>query len=143
MGGESESFVGGYWNGFKDFWGERFSFFENYTRFTKRDAPLPSWSSSDVDEFIASDPVHGPTLKTAREAATFGVTGAALGAVSTAAFAWKYSRSPHGAALSFLGGGVFGWTFGQEVANHTLQLYKLDTMAAQVKFMEWWERKSQ
>lgn len=48
-----------------------------------------------------------------------------------------------GAALSFLGGGVFGWTFGQEVANHTLQLYKLDTMAAQVKFMEWWERKSQ
>lgn len=35
-------------------------------------------------------------LKTAREAATFGVTGAALGAVSTAAFAWKYSRSPHG-----------------------------------------------
>jgi len=86
---------------------------------------------------------HPIQLKTAREAVTFGVTGAALGAVSTAAFAWKYSRSPHGAALSFLGGGVFGWTFGQEVANHTLQLYKLDTMAAQVKFMEWWERKSQ
>ncbi|CAA7059535.1 unnamed protein product [Microthlaspi erraticum] len=40
------------------------------------------------------------------------------------------------------GGGVFGWTFGQEVANHALQLYKLDTMAAQVKFMEWWEHKS-
>ncbi|KAL9305444.1 Succinate dehydrogenase subunit 6 [Arabidopsis thaliana] len=174
--GDSESFVGKNWNGLKDFWSDRLSFFENYTRFTKRDAPLPSWSSSDVEEFIASDPVHGPTvisfylslalcfgiyrycwsiiydsagtrfysaLKTAREAVTFGVTGAALGAVSTAAFAWKYSRSPHGAALSFLGGGVFGWTFGQEVANHTLQLYKLDTMAAQVKFMEWWERKSQ
>ncbi|KAL0754534.1 hypothetical protein Bca101_092202 [Brassica carinata] len=145
---------------FKGFWEERLSFLENYTRFTKRDAPLPSWSSSDVDEFIASDPVNGPTafwfserwtyvvfillkLKTAREAAAFGATGAALGAVSTAAFAWKYSKSPHGAALSFLGGGLFGWTFGQEVANHTMQLYKLDTMAAQVKFMEWWERKSQ
>lgn len=35
-------------------------------------------------------------LKTAREAAAFGSTGAALGAVSTAAFAWKYSKSPHG-----------------------------------------------
>ncbi|CAH8315979.1 unnamed protein product [Eruca vesicaria subsp. sativa] len=75
-------------------------------------------------------------------AAAFGATGAALGAVPTAAFAWKYSKSPHGTALSFLGGGLFGWTFGQEVANHTMQLYKLETMAAQVKFMEWWDRKS-
>ncbi|KAL0812804.1 hypothetical protein Bca101_069247 [Brassica carinata] len=90
--GDSSSFV----DGIKGFWEERLSFLENYTRFTKRDTPLPSWSSSDVEEFIASDPLHGPTLKTAREAATFGVTGAALGAVSTAAFAWKYSRSPHG-----------------------------------------------
>ncbi|KAF2554491.1 hypothetical protein F2Q68_00013067 [Brassica cretica] len=55
----------------------------------------------------------------------------------------SHSSRSSGTALSFLGGGVFGWTFGQEVANHTLQLYKLDTMAAQVKFMEWWERKSQ
>ena len=48
-----------------------------------------------------------------------------------------------GAGLSFLAGGVFGWAFGQEVANHWLQLYRLDTMAAQVKFMEWWEKKSE
>ena len=48
-----------------------------------------------------------------------------------------------GAGLSFLAGGVFGWTFGQEIANHTLQLYRLDTLAAQVKFMEWWEKKSE
>ena len=60
--GDSESFVGKNWNGLKDFWSDRLSFFENYTRFTKRDAPLPSWSSSDVEEFIASDPVHGPTV---------------------------------------------------------------------------------
>ena len=48
-----------------------------------------------------------------------------------------------GAGLSFLAGGVFGWTFGHEIANHTLQLYRLDTLAAQVKFMEWWEKKSE
>lgn len=59
---DSQSFLGGHWDGFKGFWVERLSFLENYTRFTKRDTPLPSWSSSDVDEFIASDPVHGPTV---------------------------------------------------------------------------------
>lgn len=46
-----------------------------------------------------------------------------------------------GTALSFGAGAVFGWTFGQEVANHWLQLYRLDTMASQVKFMEWWQNK--
>ncbi|CAH2038568.1 unnamed protein product [Thlaspi arvense] len=115
--GDSSSVSGSYLDGFKGFWSDRFSFLENYTRFTKRDTPLPSWSSSDVDDFIASDPVHGPTvfislslslsidylwnshralpwvLKTAREAVMFAVTGTVLGAVSTAAIAWKYSRS--------------------------------------------------
>jgi hypothetical protein len=37
-----------------------FSFLDNYSRFI--DKPLPSWSASDVDEFVASDPVHGPTV---------------------------------------------------------------------------------
>ncbi|GKB55454.1 succinate dehydrogenase subunit 6, mitochondrial, partial [Tanacetum coccineum] len=46
------------------------------------------------------------------------------------------------AALSLGAGALFGMSFGQEIANHSLQLYKLDTMAAQVKFMEWWQRKS-
>ncbi|KAL0695744.1 hypothetical protein Bca4012_062924 [Brassica carinata] len=85
-------------------------------------------------------------LKTARKAAAFGSTRVALGAVSTTAFTWQYSRIPHGKdvnALSFLGGGLFGWTFRKEVANHMMQLYKLDTVAAQVKFTEWWEIKSQ
>ena len=48
-----------------------------------------------------------------------------------------------GAGLSFAAGAVFGWTFGQEIANHWYQLYRLDTMAAQVKFLEWWENKCQ
>ncbi|KAL0016391.1 hypothetical protein SO802_003460 [Lithocarpus litseifolius] len=139
----SQSFFKKHYEGLKDFWTERFSFLENYARFVQREKPLPSWSDSDVEEFIASDPVHGPTLKTTREAVNFGLSGSVIGAVSTAGVAWKYSRSLHGAGLSFLAGGVFGWTFGQEVANHWLQLYRLDTAAAQVKFMEWWEKKSE
>ncbi|XP_057953140.1 succinate dehydrogenase subunit 6, mitochondrial [Malania oleifera] len=139
---ESQSFFRRHWEGWKDFWVERFSIIDNYSRFIKRENPLPSWSDSDVEAFIASDPVHGPTLKTAREAVKFAATGSVIGAVSTAAISWKYSRSPHGALLSFGAGAVFGWTFGQEFASHWLQLYRLDTMAAQVKFLEWWENKA-
>jgi len=51
-----------YWEGYKAFWSERFSFLSNYSRFINRDKPIPSWSSSDVEEFIASDPVHGPVV---------------------------------------------------------------------------------
>ncbi|GKU93711.1 hypothetical protein SLEP1_g7282 [Rubroshorea leprosula] len=141
MAEESQTFVKKHWEGFKEFWSERFSFLDNYARFVQRETPLPHWSSSDVEEFIASDPVHGPTLKTARETVKFGMAGSAIGAVSTAGVAWKYSRSLHGAGLSFLAGAVFGWTFGQEIANHYYQLYRLDTMAAQVKYLEWWEKK--
>lgn len=59
---EQHSFFRKHWEGYKEFWGERFSFLENYTRFTKREKPLPSWSPSDVDAFIATDPVHGPAV---------------------------------------------------------------------------------
>ncbi|KAJ1433875.1 hypothetical protein SESBI_05715 [Sesbania bispinosa] len=82
-------------------------------------------------------------LKTAREAVQFGLAGSALGAVFTAGFAWKYSRSLHGTGLSFLAGGVFGWTFGQEIANHALQLYRVDTLAAEAKFLDWWKWKTE
>lgn len=132
-----------FWEGYKEFWGERFSFMSNYSNFTKRDKPLTSWSNSDVEDFIASDPVHGPVLKTAREAVQYGLAGSALGALFTASFAWKYSRSLHGAGLSFLAGGVFGWTYGHEIANHALQLYRVDTLASEAKFLEWWKRKTE
>ncbi|KMT04976.1 hypothetical protein BVRB_7g171390 [Beta vulgaris subsp. vulgaris] len=131
-----------YMDGFKGFWCQKLAYLENYTRFTKRDKPLPSWSESDVETFIASDPVHGPVLKTAREAVKYGLVGSAVGAVTTAGFCWKHSKSPHGAVLALGAGAVFGWTFGHEIANHTLQLYRLDTMTAQTKFMEWWEKKT-
>lgn len=48
-----------------------------------------------------------------------------------------------GTGLALAAGAVFGWTFGHEVANHWFQLYRLDTAAAQGKFMEWLERKAQ
>nr|GEW82030.1 succinate dehydrogenase subunit 6, mitochondrial [Tanacetum cinerariifolium] len=128
--------------GFKSFWSDRFRIVKSYTPFIRRDSPLPPWSDADVHDFIASDPIHGPVLKTTRDAAKIMAAGGIIGAVSTAAFAWKYSKSPHGAALSLGAGALFGMSFGQEIANHSLQLYKLDTMAAQVKFMEWWQRKS-
>lgn len=139
----SQSFFRKHWEGYKEFWSERFSILDNYSPYVQREKPLPPWSSSDVEEFIASDPVHGPALKTAREAVNFGLTGSVIGAVSTAGVAWKYSRSLHGAGLSLLAGGAFGWTFGHEIANHWYQLYRVDTMSAQVKFMEWWRNKNE
>lgn len=51
-----------YWDGYRDFWSERFSFLSNYSKFVKRDKPLPPWSESDVEAFIAFDPVHGPAV---------------------------------------------------------------------------------
>ena len=41
-------------------------------------------------------------LKCAREAAKFAATGSAIGAISTAGLAWKYSKSPHGIAIILL-----------------------------------------
>ncbi|XP_047327272.1 succinate dehydrogenase subunit 6, mitochondrial [Impatiens glandulifera] len=135
-----QSFFKKHWKGYKEFWGERFSILDNYSRYLETD---PSWSEADIQEFIASDPVHGPTLKTCRDTAKIAAVGSVVGAFSTAAFSWKYSRSPHGAALSFGAGAVFGWTFGQEIASHWYQLYRKDPMAAQVKFLEWWDLKRQ
>ncbi|KAK9280037.1 hypothetical protein L1049_013722 [Liquidambar formosana] len=143
MSGEadSKSFFRKHWEGWRDFWCERFSVLDNYSRFIER-GQLPSWTDADVEEFIASDPVHGPTLRTTREAVKYAAAGSLIGAVSTAGVAWKYSRSPHGAVLSLGAGAVFGWTFGQEFASHWLQLYRVDTMAAQVKFLDWWDSKT-
>ncbi|CAM8967236.1 hypothetical protein QQ045_003695 [Rhodiola kirilowii] len=114
-----------------------------YLKYINRDKPLKRWTDADVEAFIASDPVHGPTLQTAREAIKYAVVGSAIGAGSTAGVAWRFSKSPHGTVLALGAGAVFGMTFGKEVANHALQLYKLDTMAAQVKFLDWWASKTE
>ncbi|GER27171.1 hypothetical protein STAS_02862 [Striga asiatica] len=139
---ESQSFLRRYWEGYKEFWAERFPSLDNYSKFIISEKPLPHWDSSVVEEFVASDPVHGPTLKATRDAANFGVLGAAIGAVSTGGLAWKWSKSPHGAFLSFALGGVVGATLGLEAAGHWYQLYRLDTKASQVKFYEWLQKRA-
>ncbi|KAF6156832.1 hypothetical protein GIB67_002749 [Kingdonia uniflora] len=135
------SFFRDRWESSKRQWEKNFSFLDDYKKHLQNRDKIPSWSDSDVDEFISSDPVHGPSLRTAREAAKIAAMGSAIGAISTAGIAWKYSKSPHGAALSLGAGAVFGWTFGQEFASHWLELYKMDTKTAQMKFMDWWESK--
>ncbi|KAI3430123.1 uncharacterized protein J3R85_008267 [Psidium guajava] len=81
---------------------------------------LPSWSSLDVDDSIASDPVHDSNLKIARKAVNYVAIGSVLRAVTTADFTWKYSRSLRGAGLSFMVEAMFGWTFGYEIASNWL-----------------------
>ncbi|KAL6312576.1 hypothetical protein AAG906_005972 [Vitis piasezkii] len=105
MEDSSPSFFKRHWEGWKDYWGERFSILDNYSKFVNRDKHIPELSDSDVEEFILLIPPM------------FAVAGAVIGAVSTVAVSWKYSRSPHG-----------------EFANHWLQLYRLDTLGAEVKF---------
>ncbi|XP_077224641.1 succinate dehydrogenase subunit [Tasmannia lanceolata] len=145
MGEDSDaSSDGNYWKNWREYWATRFSILDSYKHIIlAREKPLPKWSDSDVEDFINSDPTHGPPLKAARKAAEISATGSAIGAVSTAGLAWKYSKSPHGAALAFGAGAIFGWTFGQEIAGHWLQLYRMDTMAAQLQFFDWWEKKCQ
>eukprot|EP00262_Sarcandra_glabra_P019261 TRINITY_DN7200_c0_g1_i1.p1 TRINITY_DN7200_c0_g1~~TRINITY_DN7200_c0_g1_i1.p1 ORF type:complete len:154 (-),score=25.97 TRINITY_DN7200_c0_g1_i1:281-742(-) len=137
----SPSFFKRHWEGWKDYWKERLAFLNNYKKIYGGNKSYPTWTDSDVDEFIASDPLYGPQLKSAREATKIAAIGSAIGAISTGGFAWKYSKSPHGALLSFGAGAVFGWTFGHEIASHSMQLYRTDTMAAQLRFLDWYEKK--
>lgn len=132
-----------FWGVRKQFWKERFSYLNKHKQILLRDKPLPKWSDADVEEFIQSDPVYGPQLKLTRQAAKIAATGSLIGAVSTAGVSWKYSRHGIGAILSFGAGAAFGWVFGKEIANHTLRLYKFDCMDAQLKFFEWWEKKTE
>lgn len=48
-----------------------------------------------------------------------------------------------GAVLALGAGAIFGWTFGQEIANHWMQLYRMDTMAAQLEFLDWWKKRTE
>ncbi|KAI3450785.1 hypothetical protein Pfo_007450 [Paulownia fortunei] len=134
---ESKSFFRKHWEGYKEFWAERFSFLDNYSRFINPDKPCPIGIA-----LLSKNSLHLIPSMAPLEAAKFGAVGAAVGAVSTAGCAWKWSRSPHGAALSFAFGAVVGGTFGLEIANHWYQLYRLDPMASQVKFFEWLQKRA-
>ncbi|XP_042043490.1 succinate dehydrogenase subunit 6, mitochondrial-like [Salvia splendens] len=115
---------------------------DDYSKILNPDRPLSHRSSAAVQQFITSDPVHGPALKAAEEAANFAYVGAAVGAITTGGNAWRWSKSPHGTVLSFAFGAVVGFTLGAEAANHWYQLYRLDTVGAQVKFNEWLQKRT-
>nr|UER43483.1 succinate dehydrogenase 6 [Viscum album] len=119
--------------------GKIWSAFHPYSRFK----PLPSWTAADVEAFIASEPdVHGPAMVAAQKTVKFASTGCAIGAVSSAALSWRSTRSPQASLLSLGAGAVMGWLMGHEVANHWLQLYRMDTVGAHVKFLEWMQARS-
>lgn len=84
------------WEEYKEFWSEHFSILDNYSKFINQ--PLRFQSDTDVQAFIALDPVHSPTLKTAHEAVKYSVVESVVGVVSTAGCpknAWKWPNLPN------------------------------------------------
>ncbi|MCL7033614.1 hypothetical protein MKW94_025788 [Papaver nudicaule] len=124
------------------FWG-RFRFVEPFKKFIDAKEKGITWSDSDVEAFIAVDPVHGPIVENARKAAKVAAIGSAVGALHLGGTALRYSKSPHGTVLALGLGAVVGYTVGKEAASHYYQLYRADTMASQVKFLEWVTTKSE
>ncbi|RZC59873.1 hypothetical protein C5167_007173 [Papaver somniferum] len=125
-------------------------FLEHHKKFIDAAEKGIKWSSSDVQSFISIDPIHGPVVENARKAAKVAAIGSAVGALHLGGTAWRYSKSPHGTLLAkycavlALGlGAVVGYTVGKEAASHYYQLYRADTMASQVKFLEWVATKSE
>ncbi|KAF9594259.1 hypothetical protein IFM89_028916 [Coptis chinensis] len=96
------SFIKKHYQGWKEFWCERFSFRDDNKRLIEVGAKYPFWSDSNIEAFIAIDPVHGPAIKAAREAVKMATMGSVIGAVSTAGMAWKYSKSPHDSQFGYL-----------------------------------------
>lgn len=113
-----------------------------YKKVYGREKSLPSWTSADVEEFIRSDPIYGPQLKSIRDGKKFIGIGGLLGAVHLAGLSWKFSKTPHGTVLAGLFGGFCGMTIGKEVATHWYQLHKYKSGEAQLRFLYWWEDKS-
>ena len=54
----------------------------------------------------------------------------------------RYSRSPPGAVLAALLGTVAGWLITNEGTTWAYGTYKFDNMDANLKFIEWWRKKS-
>ncbi|KAG0561771.1 hypothetical protein M758_9G141600 [Ceratodon purpureus] len=123
-------------------WREAFAPFHKFASISeRRSTPLPPWSEADVQEFIKSDPVHGPRLSLVRQGATIASIGAVVGGLATAGLAFKYSKNVPGAVMSFLGGTAMSWTIAEEAANLGLGLYKFNCMDTNLKFLAWWGSK--
>ncbi|MCL7043406.1 hypothetical protein MKW94_003922 [Papaver nudicaule] len=75
---------------------QRFGFVEPLKKFIDAKEKGITWSDSDVEAFIAIDPVHGPVVENARKAAKVAAIGSAVGALHLGGTALRYSKSPHG-----------------------------------------------
>ncbi|XP_058734294.1 succinate dehydrogenase subunit 6, mitochondrial-like [Vicia villosa] len=107
-------------------------------------------TSNEGEDDSFEDPIYkfyGIVLdsKAKDEILQYATVGASLRHFSytVVASTWMSSLSNSGAGLSLLAGGVFGWTFGHEIVNPSLQLYSMDTLASEAKFLEWWKRKTE
>ncbi|CAM6100020.1 unnamed protein product [Calypogeia fissa] len=125
-------------------WRERFAIYYKLRSISdNRTAPLKPWTPEDVNEFIKSDPVHGPRLQLTRQGAQIAAGGAVVGGLTTAGIVIRHSKSSLGAFLGFLGGSVVGWTLAEEGANLGLGLYKFDCLDTNLKFLDWWKKKTE
>lgn len=76
-----------------------------------------------------------------RQGANIANYGAIAGGLATAGVAYRYSKNAPGALMAFVGGAAMSWAVAEEGANFALGLYKFNCMDANLKFLDWWERK--
>ncbi|KAL2633409.1 hypothetical protein R1flu_004888 [Riccia fluitans] len=144
MGAEDNKGYQPWWAIDKAAWRERFSPFYRLVGITEnRTAPLKPWTDRDVEEFIKSEPVHGPRLKLVRQGAQVAAVGALAGGLTSAGVAIRYSKNYVGAVLAFVGGSAVGWAVAEEGANYALGLYKFDCLETNLKFLDWWQAKTE
>ncbi|BBN06632.1 hypothetical protein MPTK1_3g22720 [Marchantia polymorpha subsp. ruderalis] len=144
MGGGEETGYQPWWAIDKAAWRERFSVFYRLASISEnRTQPLKPWTEQDVEDFIKSDPVHGPRLKLVRQGAQVAAAGAVVGGLTSAGVAMRYSKNSLGAFLAFAGGAAVSWAIAEEGANLALGLYKFDCLESNLKFLDWWQAKTE
>eukprot|EP00243_Klebsormidium_subtile_P003751 TRINITY_DN17343_c0_g1_i1.p1 TRINITY_DN17343_c0_g1~~TRINITY_DN17343_c0_g1_i1.p1 ORF type:complete len:148 (-),score=17.67 TRINITY_DN17343_c0_g1_i1:225-668(-) len=127
----------------KEAWRRKFSTVVKLQSSMKEDEKaLPAWTSKDIEAFAKEDPVYGPQVAALRKNSEACGYGAVAGAVGSAGVALRFSKSPHGAVLAGLLGGLTGWLVTNEGATWAYGTYKFDNMDANLKFVEWWRKKS-
>eukprot|EP00294_Goniomonas_avonlea_P016984 CAMPEP_0114548494 /NCGR_PEP_ID=MMETSP0114-20121206/5010_1 /TAXON_ID=31324 /ORGANISM="Goniomonas sp, Strain m" /LENGTH=144 /DNA_ID=CAMNT_0001733085 /DNA_START=21 /DNA_END=455 /DNA_ORIENTATION=+ len=94
------------------------------------------YTSADVDRFVKADPVHGPRVAKMQNAAMINTGSAVAGAIGSAAYLGKATRSPIGAAWGLLAGVCAGWVASEFVVTWTHGLYKFDRNDTNLAFLD-------
>lgn len=98
---------------------------------------LPSWSASDVEAFKRHDPATGADLNKLRTAGSVGMGGSAVGAAVFGMMGLRYSKLPGLVFLAPLGAAV-GFAIAEEAAGAVAGAHRVDTVATNGKFLQWW-----